>query len=106
MYFAMAGGLLVLTGIWHATEFLMDGWRRDTRRLIPIGLAYVLLGYLLVTHSGGMIVHLAALALATAGMILAFRMRHTVEIRRWVIWTFIILDAAIVLGLVRGLIPG
>ena len=106
MFSAMAGGLLVMTGIWHATEFLMDGWRRDTRRLIPIGLAYLLLGYLLVTHTGGMIVHLAALVLATAGMVVAFRMRHTFDIRRWVIWTFIILDAAIIFGLAQGLIAG
>ena len=30
MYAGIAGGLLVFTGIWHATEWMMDGRRRDT----------------------------------------------------------------------------
>ena len=38
MWAGLAGGLLVFTGIWHATEFLMGGRTADTRRLIPVGI--------------------------------------------------------------------
>jgi hypothetical protein len=34
MYAGIAGGLLVFTGIWHATEWMMDGRRRDTWALV------------------------------------------------------------------------
>ena len=37
MFAGIAAALLVFTGIWHATEFLMDGRRQDTVRLIPVG---------------------------------------------------------------------
>lgn len=53
MYAGLAGGLLVFTGFWHVTEWLMDGRRRDTLLLVPAGLIYLVLGYLLVTITGG-----------------------------------------------------
>ena len=53
MYAGLAGGLLVFTGFWHVTEWPIDGRRRDTLLLVPAGLIYLVLGYLLVTITGG-----------------------------------------------------
>jgi hypothetical protein len=99
MYAGIAGGLLVFTGIWHATEWLMDGRRRDTWALVPFGLIYLVLGYLLVTITGGAIVQIVALAAVAFGGSIAFLRRNQFEIRKWVTWAFITVDVIIALAL-------
>lgn len=100
----LAGSLLVFTGVWHAFEWLMGGRNKDTLRLIPFGIAYVLLGYLIVTIWGGAAVLWIALVLTCIGMAGAFLTRKTAQIRPWVTWTFIMIDVVIVLALCRSLI--
>lgn len=95
----IAGALLVFTGIWHATEWIMDGRRRDTWRLVPVGICYLILGVLVVGGTGGVIVQICAALAAAAGGITAFRQRETLDIRKWVIWAFIIIDVIVVLAL-------
>mgnify|MGYP000285958457 CR=1 FL=1 len=72
MGLGIAGALLVFTGIWHAVEWLMHGRNKDTLRLIPIGIAYAVLGYLIVMGIGGWIVVLIALILTAVGLTGAF----------------------------------
>ncbi|WP_136442612.1 hypothetical protein [Pacificoceanicola onchidii] len=104
MYTGLAGALLVFTGVWHATEWLMDGRRRDTMALVPVGLVYLVQGYLLVTATGGVLTQgLTLMAVATGGSV-AFLRRDQFDIRRWVTWTFIVIDGVIVLALLAGLL--
>lgn len=104
MYAGIAGGLLVFTGIWHATEWMMDGRRRETWALVPFGLIYLVLGYLLVTVTGGAIVQIIALAAVAVGGGVAFLRRDQFEIRKWVTWVFIIVDVMIALALLGVLL--
>ncbi|MCY4335620.1 MAG: hypothetical protein OXC60_13255 [Litoreibacter sp.] len=99
MYAGIAGGLLVFTGLWHATEWLMDGRRRDTLMLIPAGLMYLLLGYLLVTVTGGAATVIAPIILPALGGTFAYMNLGKMDVRRWVTWTFIAVDVIIVLVL-------
>lgn len=101
MYAGFAGALLVFTGVWRSTEWMMDGRRRDTWALVPVGLAFLVFGYLIVMSVGGTIPKIAALLAVAAGGGLLFVRRARLEIRRWVIWTFIALDifAALLLAL-------
>ena len=103
MLTGVASGLLVFTGLWHATEWLMDGRRRDTLRLIPFGIIYVVLGYLLATGGDGIVTIGLAIVLPTIGGALAFLNRDTFELRKWVTWTFIIIDVVIVAALILAL---
>ena len=105
MLTGLASGLLVFTGIWHAKEWLMDGRRPDTLRLIPIGLIYVVLGYLLAAASGGLIVTILAIALPALGGAVAFVNRNSFHIRSWVTWAFILMDIMIVVALILTLVP-
>ena len=100
----LAGALLVFTGFWHATEFLMDGRRSDTLRLVPVGLLYILLGWWIVTSFGGSVVQIIALLLTGAGGAIAFLKRDEFEVRKWVTWAFILIDAIIVLALIVTLL--
>ena len=100
----IAGALLVFTGIWHATEWMMDGGRRDTWRLVPVGIVYAALGYLLVTGAGGIVVPIVALVLAALGGTVAFTQRNQFAVRKWVTWTFIIIDVIIVGALALALL--
>ena len=104
MWAGLAGGLLVFTGLWHATEFMMGGRNADTRRLIPVGIVYLVLGLLIVTMTGGWIVHLVALIAAGTGGIAAFTMRGRSAIRGWVIWAFSLIDIVIVAALALALL--
>ena len=104
MWAGLAGGLLVFTGIWHATEFLMGGRTADTRRLIPVGIVYLLFGVLIVTMTGGWIVQIVALILVAAGGVSAFVARDRLDMRRWVIWAFLLIDVIIVLALAMALL--
>lgn len=95
----LAGSLLVFTGFWHALEWLMGGRNKDTLRLIPFGLIYLVLGYLIVTFTGGSIVAIIALVVTAIGLVGALVIRKTAQIRPWVIWTFIIIDVIIIAAL-------
>lgn len=99
----LAGSLLVFTGFWHALEWAMGGRNRDTWRLVPVGLIYIALGWLLVTLQFLPYVAWVALLVTTAGMTGAFVMRHAIQVRTWVIWSFIGIDAVIVAALIAGL---
>jgi len=104
MYAGIAGGLLVFTGIWHATEWMMDGRRRDTWRLVPVGLIYIVFGCLVVAQLGGVMAQFVALGLALLGGAVAFVRRDQFDLRKWVIWTFICIDVVIVLSLAIAMI--
>ncbi len=99
----LAGSLLVFTGFWHAFEWMMGGRNRDTLALIPFGIAYIVLGYLIVTFTGGITVPIIALIIVIAGLSLGFMTRRVSKIRPWVLWIFIGLDILIALGLLIGL---
>lgn len=102
MALGIAGGLLVFTGIWHAFEWMMGGRNKDTLRLIPFGLAYAVLGCLIVISTGGMLVVLIALGLTCLGLVGAFMTRKTAAVRLWVTLSFIALDVAIIIALILG----
>ena len=104
MLTGLASGLLVFTGLWHATEWLMDGRRRDTLRLIPVGIVYAVLGYLLATGSGGLVTVVLAIVLPAVGAILAFLNRDQFDVRTWVVWAFILIDVIIVAALIAALV--
>lgn len=104
MYAGIAGGLLVFTGVWHATEWMMDGRRRDTWALVPVGLVYLVLGYLVVTLFGGTVTHIVALIAVALGGSIAFLRRDQFEIRTWVTWAFIVIDLMIILALVAAIL--
>lgn len=103
MALGLAGALLVFTGFWHAFEWLMGGRNKDTLRLIPFGLAYVVLGSLIVTLSGGGGVLWVALLLTCIGLAGAFMTRKSAELRSWVTWAFIGIDVVIVVALLVAL---
>lgn len=104
MMAGISGSLLVFTGLWHAFEWMMGGRNRDTAMLIPVGIVYAVLGYLIVTFRGGMPVLLVSLVLVSLGGIAAFTQRNTMQIRPWVTWAFILIDIVIVIGLVAALL--
>lgn len=104
MFAGIAGGLLVFTGFWHATEWLMDGRRRDTWMLVPVGLVYMLLGALIVMSVGGLITQVVALLAVSAGGAGAYMRRHDFTIRKWVTWTFIAIDVLIVVSLIIAML--
>jgi len=95
----LAGSLLVFTGFWHALEWLMGGRNKDTLRLIPVGLIYIVLGYLIVTFTGGTTVVIVALIFTLIGLIGALVTRKTAQVRPWVTWVFIIIDLVIIAAL-------
>lgn len=100
----LAGSLLVFTGFWHLFEWLMGGRNKDTLRLIPFGIVYIILGYLIVTLTGGSIVAWIALAVTLVGLIAAYSTRKSSQVRPWVTWVFIIVDVLIILGLLSALL--
>lgn len=104
MSIGLAGALLVFTGVWHATEWLMDGRRPDTMRLIPVGFVYALLGCLLVMGVGGVITQIVALILVIAGGSVAFLRRDQFDVRKWVIWSFVVVDVIIALALLSAVL--
>ena len=92
----LAGALLVFTGFWHALEWLMGGRNKDTLRLIPFGIIYIVLGYLIVTFTGGNTVAIVALVVTAIGLIGALVTRKTAQVRPWVTWVFVIIDIVII----------
>lgn len=95
----LAGSLLVFTGFWHVLEWLMGGRNKDTLRLIPFGLIYIVLGYLIVTFSGGSTVVVVALIFTLIGITAAMVTRKTAQVRPWVMWVFILIDVVIIISL-------
>jgi len=95
----LAGALLVFTGFWHALEWLMGGRNKDTLRLIPLGIIYIVLGYLIVTFAGGNTVAIVALVVTAIGLIGALVTRKTAQVRPWVTWVFVIIDIVIIASL-------
>jgi len=99
----LAGSLLVFTGLWHAFEWMMGGRNKDTLRLIPFGIIYAVLGFLIVTFRGGQTVLIVALVITLIGLIGAFVTRKTAQVRPWVTWAFIIIDVIIIVALASAL---
>lgn len=92
----LAGSLLVFTGVWHALEWLMGGRNKDTVRLIPFGIIYIVLGFLIVTFTGGSTVAVVALVVTLIGLMAGLLVRKTAQVRPWVIWVFIGIDVVII----------
>ena len=80
----LAGSLLVFTGFWHTLEWLMGGRNKDTLRLVPVGIIYILLGYLMVTFTGGSTVVAVALIFTLIGLMGAIVTRKTTLVQPWV----------------------
>ena len=80
----LAGSLLVFTGFWHTLEWLMGGRNKDTLRLVPVGIIYILLGYLMVTFTDGSTVVVVALIFTLIGLMGAIVTRKTTLVRPWV----------------------
>ena len=80
----LAGSLLVFTGFWHTLEWLMGGRNKDTLRLVPVGIIYILLGYLMVTFTGGSTVVVVVLIFMLIGLVGAIVTRKTTLVRTWV----------------------
>ncbi len=95
----LAGSLLVFTGFWHAFEWLMGGRNKDTLRLIPFGIVYAVLGFLIVTFSGGQTVLIVALVITVIGLLGAIVTRKTAQVRPSVTWVFIVIDLIIIAAL-------
>lgn len=95
---------MVFTGFWHAFEWMMGGRNKDTLRLIPIGIVYAILGALIVTFTGGQTVLIVALILTAMGLAAAIITRPTAQVRQWVMWAFILIDALIIAGLLMALL--
>lgn len=104
MFAGIAGGLLVFTGLWHATEWMMDGRRRDTWALVPVGILYLILGALIALGIGGMATQIIAAGCVAVGGGMAFVRRAQLDIRRWVIWAFIVIDVAIVMAVLGAVL--
>lgn len=100
----LAGSLLVFTGFWHATEWLMARRHKDTLRLIPFGIAYLILGCLIVTFTGGQLVVCIAFAVTVLGLLAVWFTRRTSLVRPWVTRVFIVLNVLIIAGLASVLI--
>lgn len=100
----IAGALLVFTGCWHVFEWMMSSRNRDTLRLIPFGIVYLVLGWLIINIIGGWLTLVATIAIAGAGAALAFSVRNTADIRKWVLWVFIVIDVIIILAAVAALL--
>ncbi|MCF2869494.1 hypothetical protein L0664_00320 [Octadecabacter sp. G9-8] len=101
----IAGALLVFTGVWHSIEWMMGGRNKDTLgRLLPFGIIYLVLGCLIVTLTGGPPVLIAAILFAATGAIGAFATRTTTQVRSWVVWSFIVIDIAIIACLLTAFI--
>lgn len=82
----------------------MGGRNKDTLHLIPVGILYTTLGYLIVTFTGGQTVLIIALVATALGLTAALIIRKSAQIRPWVLWAFIGIDVAIILGLVAALL--
>ena len=104
MTMGVAGALLVFAGLWRATEWAMSERNRDTARLVPVGLVYLVLGCLIVTLQYLPWVAWAALPVVAASLATAAAMRHRSGIRRWVAWAFVAIDAAIIVSLLTALL--
>ena len=102
----IAGAILVFTGFWHTFEWAMGGRNKDTLVLIPFGVAYLVLGYLIVTFTGGQLVPWIALLLVTLGLVAAMLTRKNTQVRSWVIWLFIFIDLIIAVWLLLALLTG
>lgn len=104
MYAGIAAGLMVFAGLWRATEFMMDGRSEGAARLVPVGIAYLVLGCLIVATVGNSIVLWLSLLAVMTGLLGAYLSRGKASIRAWVIWAFILLDGAIIASIAMALI--
>jgi len=82
----------------------MHGRNRDTARLVPVGVLNALMGWFIVTGQFMPWIAWTALVLTSVGMVAAYTMRRTAAFPKWVLWTFILIDACIILGLLSGLL--
>lgn len=96
MILGFAACLLVFAGIWHLTEWLMAGRSRDTLRLVPFGIVYLVLGWMIALGTGGWIVGALGGVAAGIGGTVAVVLRKTLTLRRWVLWSFVVIDVLIV----------
>ena len=99
-----AAGLLVFTGVWHCLEWAMHGRNRDTARLIPAGLIYVVLGCCLATATFMPWALWISLGAVGAGTVAALTIKNTADVPKWVTWSFIIIDLFIIAALLMALI--
>lgn len=104
MLMGAAAGLLVFAGLWRTFEWIVHGRTPGSARLIPGGLAYLVLGIIIALGAGGAIVAWIALVAALANLMTFFAMRRRADVRRWVIWFLAILDMAIIASLFGALL--
>lgn len=104
MLMGAAVGLLVFAGLWRTFEWIVHGRTPGSTRLIPGGLIYLILGVLIALGTGGTITAWVALVVALASLIASFVTRNRSQVRHWVMWLLIIIDAAIVSSLFTALV--
>ncbi|GHA51334.1 hypothetical protein GCM10008927_15850 [Amylibacter ulvae] len=100
----IAGAVLIFVAIWHLTEWMMSHRDKDTLVLIPFGVLYAILGYLIVNLIGGKVVLAIALICVSIGMTAAITVRKTSSVRPWVMRAFILIDMVIITCLILALL--
>jgi hypothetical protein len=101
----LAAGLLVFLGLWQALEWAMSERNRITWGwLVPLGLAQFAAGCLLVAWPTAVWAAVLALVVALVGLGAVLALRSDPRLSRWVRWAHVILDAAIAVALVFGLL--
>jgi len=100
----IAAFLLTFTGIWHLTEFLMDRESTGAKRIVPAGAIYLALGILIALGIGGTITAVVALVAVIVGLALAYIKRSELDVRRWVMVSFVVIDVIIIVAIIHSLI--
>jgi len=95
----VAAGLLVFAGLWRALEWAMSTDARGAARLVPLGLAYLVAGALIVLGVGMPLVAWAAVAVTLGGLGTTFLMHHDWEGSPWILRIFMWMDLAIIAAL-------
>jgi len=99
----IAAGILVFSGLWHLTEWIMAGRRRDTLRLIPFGALYTALGAGLALLWGGPWLGWVALGAVAVGLGLLLALWSRLELRGWVKVAYALIDLAVIAALAATL---
>lgn len=103
MELGIAAGILVFSGVWHLTEWMMAGRNRDTLRLIPFGILYTLLGVGLALFWAPDWLPWVALAAVIIGLGALMTNWGRLMLRGWVKVAYAVIDLAVIAALLLGL---
>ena len=100
MVAGLAAALLIFSGFWQMTEWLMGGRNRHTLWLIVTGVIYIALGVWLIATIGGVVAGGVSTLIVLAGGSLRLLWYRSLHIRHWVLVGIIGLDVIVLLALV------